>query len=186
MMRWVFTGLGVAVAGCATTDLDDADGDGFGAAVDCDDEAPLVYPGALETKGDGVDSDCDGQDPPYAFLGAWELVDYAASIGGYPIFEDVPYSGEMQIEEGLRAMMTVEFEAYSLQLPAELEGTASPLPGEDTFNLELSGIFAPGLQDSPASADLDCDVWDSEVVCDGALLILGYNVLASFGFDARE
>lgn len=42
----------------------DDDGDGYvgieGGGLDCDDTDPNVYPGALETWYDGIDSDCDG------------------------------------------------------------------------------------------------------------------------------
>jgi hypothetical protein len=38
----------------------DADGDGFTAAVDCDDTNDTIYPGAVEVLGDGLDNDCDG------------------------------------------------------------------------------------------------------------------------------
>lgn len=37
----------------------DADGDGFGPDVDCDDTDPAVHPGAVEVPGDGIDNDCD-------------------------------------------------------------------------------------------------------------------------------
>jgi len=45
----------LAVVGCKK----DADNDGFSSLVDCNDDAPTVYPGAAETC-NGVDNDCDG------------------------------------------------------------------------------------------------------------------------------
>jgi len=45
---------GVGICGCV-----DADGDGFCADVDCDDNDPLVYPGAPE-RCDGKDNNCNG------------------------------------------------------------------------------------------------------------------------------
>ena len=38
---------------------EDLDGDGYGAAVDCDDDDAAVNPGATEIPYDGVDNDCD-------------------------------------------------------------------------------------------------------------------------------
>jgi hypothetical protein len=40
----------------------DGDNDGFSSAVDCDDGAARVFPGAPETFENGVDEDCDGRD----------------------------------------------------------------------------------------------------------------------------
>jgi hypothetical protein len=42
--------------------LGDLDGDGAASWQDCDDGNPQIYPGAGDTYGDGVDSDCDGMD----------------------------------------------------------------------------------------------------------------------------
>ncbi len=40
----------------------DGDGDNVTADRDCDDANPAVYPGAADTDGDGLDSNCDGVD----------------------------------------------------------------------------------------------------------------------------
>lgn len=65
--------LGLGAGGCLAQDLygiartdkvdvADADGDGWLSDEDCDDDDPEVYPDAPETAGDGVDSNCDGED----------------------------------------------------------------------------------------------------------------------------
>jgi hypothetical protein len=44
--------------------IPDNDSDGFQADVDCDDGDDAIYPGATDTCGDSVDSDCAGGDGP--------------------------------------------------------------------------------------------------------------------------
>ena len=64
--------LGLSLVGCAEKEdlqpaygvpMQDADGDGFFIDEDdCDDEDAEINPNAEETPGDGVDSNCDGED----------------------------------------------------------------------------------------------------------------------------
>jgi hypothetical protein len=42
----------------------DGDGDGFSSAIDCNDAAASVFPGAPEVFDNGVDENCDGRDNP--------------------------------------------------------------------------------------------------------------------------
>ncbi|MCK6523435.1 FG-GAP-like repeat-containing protein [Myxococcota bacterium] len=47
-----------------STGYENSDGDAFAACAECDDDNASVYPGATETCGDGVDSDCDESGGP--------------------------------------------------------------------------------------------------------------------------
>jgi hypothetical protein len=42
----------------------DGDHDGFSSAIDCNDSAPNIFPGAPEVFDNGVDENCDGRDNP--------------------------------------------------------------------------------------------------------------------------
>ena len=58
----LFAASSLLLVGCPNSSLFDFDGDGSIDSEDCDPENPDVYPGAPDSVGDGVDSNCDGED----------------------------------------------------------------------------------------------------------------------------
>lgn len=66
--------MGLALTGCVfptpqpkygvaiDSSFVDTDEDGYAADEDCNDDDATIHPGAVETPGDGVDSNCDDAD----------------------------------------------------------------------------------------------------------------------------
>jgi hypothetical protein len=160
----------------------DLDHDGLTGASDCDEADPFIYAGAPDTPGDGVDADCDGQDAPLAWLGAWELLGITASYSGLELLVPGTERGGLNLGvDEATAEIVAELEPSVVGVPItvdlQLTGTAAPLPGPDTF-----ALWAEGRNfDEAMHADWDC--WldpadDARLWCTGELKALELSLLA--------
>jgi hypothetical protein len=124
----------------------DGDGDGFASAscggADCDDANPLIYPGALEVCGDGIDDDCDGFDEIGDEDGDGYLDE--ACIGGTDCDDDDPdlNPGVDADDDGWDACLDCN-DAFDFINPGEIEICG------DAIDQDCSGI------DEQPDADFD-------------------------------
>jgi hypothetical protein len=90
-----------------TGTLEDADRDGYGAAVDCDDADANVHPGGLEQPYNGVDDDCDSSTPDddldddgYLEAEDCDDGDPDAHPGGVEVCDGTDNDCDNQVDEG--------------------------------------------------------------------------------------
>jgi hypothetical protein len=150
----------------------DADYDGFAAADDCDDANALVYPGAPEIPGNGVDDDCADGDAPYAFLGGWDVLEVSIDYMGYDLFVPGSVTGETTVGEDFSASMEIEgtvseiFAGNEIPVTITLTGMASPVDGgPGRFIAYIEG----DNYDEYMIMTLDCEQVGDSALCGGGL-----------------
>lgn len=161
------------LAACAADD-GDADHDGFPAGVDCADDDPFVYPGAPDDPGDGLDADCEGGDPPYAWLGDWELTEMTATYAGLHLFVEGSITGSLAVVEDatvdvvIAGTLNPDVIGSAYDVTVNVTGTWSPMPGPDSFALYAEGLnFGEQMH-----VALDCVMVDDALGCGGELKAL--------------
>lgn len=144
----------------------DADGDGYEAAVDCDDDDPDVHPGAVEVCGDGVVNDCDADTAPddcgaVGSLGDADLrlVGQAAGDRAYVVASagDVDGDERADVLVGAPGVSSSAGAVYLWKGGGALDGASGTL-GLGQADVTLQGPGAPaGLARAAAAGDVDGD-----------------------------
>jgi len=158
----------------------DTDFDGVADGEDCGPADAQIYPGAYDAPGDGVDADCDGEDPVHDWVGDWQVVDVQALYTTYPIL--VPQTGEGTLavdangdaDLDARAALDPSLTGVPFEVFADLThaGHAAPQARVEQVMLYLDGeVAAPGLEEV-SYADLLCTVDGDAMHCKGTLKAL--------------
>ncbi len=176
---WLLSSLFVAVA-CAP-DPKDRDADGALDAEDCAPADPFVYPGAPDTPGDGLDSDCDGVDPGYDYLGAWTLTRMEATYSGLEIILPDTTSGTLALGLDTGVLISISGglnpEVLGRDLTVQLDMTGNLEPGQRPDELIL---FAQG-ENFGEQMHVDWDCWmegADALSCEGELKALDFSLSA--------
>lgn len=166
------------LVGCAT----DNDGDGFAVEDDCNDENADVYPDAEETIGDGIDSNCDGEDPNFDYVGDWDLKSMLFQFDDdgeiYDLLQYYPdgsgtFSVTPELYGRLATSHTFTDEDGTAGYDLLLFGDVSPMADVARFSMDLTGYFAePDDLSNQLSLDGDweCTVAAEELSCAGAVI----------------
>lgn len=144
----------------------DADADGFGDCIDCDDTNASVNPSEVEVCGDGFDNDCDGEAPECRHEGNNNLYDAnsvivgqsANDLAGYHAsMYDIDQDGDLDALIGAYQSDSAASNAGAVFLIKGPFGASNDLgAGTVTRMLGESGSDALGFRVA-LSADLDGD-----------------------------
>ena len=143
----------------------DADGDGYAATTDCDDDNVSVSPGSTETCGNGIDDDCSGSDldcddadldldGESVTDGDCDDSDSSINSSGIEVCND----GIDQNCDGLDTdCQDIDDDGDSF---TENDGDCDDT--DSTINPDSSEICSDGIDDDCSGGDLDCDDADQD------------------------
>jgi hypothetical protein len=189
-MRLAVASFGILLACTRRDDTDasskvDADSDGYGVDVDCDDGDASVHPEAAEIC-DGADQDCDGENDN-GVLGTWYLDADEDGFGGEAVTGCEAPDGAVETggdcdDDAFRVNPSIE-ELCANAIDDNCDGVEEPCTGslpslstrhvghtkDDIFG---SGLLAPGDLDGDGVADLLVGAEGASHVYNGGLVYL--------------
>ncbi len=162
---------GVTLADATVESTEDADcadpGEGLSTdpTDDCDDTGPTIYPGAPESVGDEVDSDCDGQEYCYADADEDGFTDGSSTV----LSEDTDCA---DAGEGLATDATGECDDTDPDVNPGAAETVGDEVDSDCDGQELCYVDADGdgFSDGSTVSSVDADCGDVGEVGQGAPL----------------
>jgi len=161
----------------------DEDEDGFTVDDDCDDTNADINPGATDLPRDGVDSDCDGEDPPHEFEGDWNLVSVTMDAGDGDNLAEATVSGSMTIEEDLSVVIDIDATQGEESLSFDITGDATADGVEGDFDMDLSVAIDTGGDTLSATGDWACTTAAATIDCTGSVVLEQGSIAVVASFD---
>lgn len=175
--------------GADTEPSTDADGDGFDADVDCDDDNLAVNPGASETRGNGVDDDCNGYvdelTVPDAYATIQEAMD--AAIDGDTVLVRAGTYRETLLAPETTVTVVGEAGAEATVVDAEAGGAALFLRSTGGKTITIRGLWlANGTSRGGSGGTVACEDGGGPLVLEDAIVSGGSAAYYGGGIGAVE
>ena len=117
----------------------DADGDGYPSGVDCNDADPAIHPGAVETRHDGVDQDCNGYDLTIDILDASFASDTAQVIATSSLNSQAALEATFTLADGSTASAGMSWKSKSGRWELKIRRFSRSY-GADPVSVTVSGV----------------------------------------------
>jgi len=117
----------------------DADGDGYTAGLDCNDADASIYPGATETKHDGIDQDCNGYDLTIDIVEASFASDTAFVAATSALNSQASLEATFHLADGSAAVSSMSWKSRSGRWEGKVRRLSRSY-GSDPVSVTVTGV----------------------------------------------